>query len=67
MLDVAASSALVRHPTAPLSRPAFELASATGISAYHAFYAVLAELLELPLVTAGRELADAMPNAILVR
>jgi predicted nucleic acid-binding protein len=66
MLEAAASSALVRHPTAALSRPAFELAIATGISAYDAFYAVLSELLELPLVTADRKLADAVPNVTLV-
>jgi predicted nucleic acid-binding protein len=66
MLEAAASSAIVRHPSARFTRPAFELAVATGISAYDAFYAVLSELLELPLVTADRKLAAAVPNVILV-
>ena len=66
MLDVAASSALVRHPSARFTRPAFELAVDRGISAYDAFYAVLSEMLELPLVTADRKLAAAVDGSVLV-
>jgi predicted nucleic acid-binding protein len=66
MLEAAASSELVRYPSAQFTRPAFALAVETGISAYDAFYAVLSRLLDLPLVTADRKLAAAVPNAILV-
>jgi predicted nucleic acid-binding protein len=37
-----------------------------GLTAYDAFYAVLAEALEVPLVTADRRLAAAVPGALLV-
>jgi predicted nucleic acid-binding protein len=66
MLEAAAASELARYPSAQFARPAFELAVETGISAYDAFYAVLSGLLELPLVTADRKLAAAVPNVILV-
>jgi predicted nucleic acid-binding protein len=61
-----AASLVVLHPTPPLSRRALAAALATGLSAYDAYYAVLAELLDLPLVTADRRLADAVAGAILV-
>ena len=66
MLEAAAASALVRHPSAQLNRPAFEFAVATGLSAYDAFYAVLSEVLEMPLVTADRKLAAAVERSVLV-
>ncbi len=66
MLEGVASSALVRYPSAPFARPAFDLAVDTGISAYDAFYAVLSGLLELPLVTADRRLAAAVERSVLV-
>ena len=66
MLEAAASSALVRHSSARFTRPAFELAHATELSAYDAFYAVLAETLQIPLVTADRRLAGAVEQAVLV-
>jgi len=66
MLEVAASSGLVRHPSARFTRPALDLALAGGISAYDAFYAVLARLLDVPLVTADRRLAAAVEGAVLV-
>ncbi len=47
-------------------RAAFEFGRATGLSGYDAFYAVLAESLELPLVTADRKLADAVAGSMLV-
>ena len=66
MLEAAASSALVRYPSARFTRPAFELAVEKGISAYDGFYAVLSELLALPLVTADRRLAAAVEGSLLV-
>jgi predicted nucleic acid-binding protein len=66
MLDAAVSSALVRYQSADLTRPAFRLAVEKGLSAYDAFYAVLSELLELPLVTADRKLAAAVDGSVLV-
>lgn len=50
----------------PLAPAALETADRLGVSAYDAFYAVLAEQLELPLVTADRKLAAAVPGAVLV-
>ena len=38
----------------------------SGLSAYDAFYAVLAAGLAAPLVTADRRLAEAVPDSILV-
>jgi predicted nucleic acid-binding protein len=43
-----------------------EFANAANLSAYDAFYAVLAEALDLPLVTADRMLAAAVPGSVLV-
>jgi len=57
---------LQRYPTARLALPALHLALEIGVSAYDGFYALLSRLLDLPLVTADRRLAAALPNAILV-
>jgi predicted nucleic acid-binding protein len=57
---------LDRHPSLGQVGAAFELAQSSGLSGYDAFYVVLAEALDLPLVTADRTLAAAVPNAILV-
>lgn len=46
--------------------PALELARARSLSGYDAFYAVLSDVLELPLVTADRTLAAAVGRAVLV-
>jgi predicted nucleic acid-binding protein len=54
------------HPGMTLAPGALELAATTGLSAYDAFYAVLASALDVPLVTADRRLAAAVPNTLLV-
>ena len=45
---------------------ALELALTRGLSAYDAFYCVLAESLDAPLVTADRRLAEAAARAELI-
>jgi predicted nucleic acid-binding protein len=54
------------EPCRPLATTALEYAAGLGISAYDAFYAVLAGTLEVPLVTADRRLAGVVPGSILV-
>jgi predicted nucleic acid-binding protein len=66
LLEASSASTLVRHPSSEFARPAFELAMDTGLSAYDAFYAVLASMLDLPLVTADRKLAAAIDGSVLV-
>lgn len=66
MLEAAASLPLVRHPSAPHSAHALEVAFALRLSACDAFYAILSDLLGLPLVTADRRLYSAVPNATIV-
>lgn len=57
---------LERYGSLRHAPPAFELAKTAELSGYDAFYAVLAELREIPLVTADRRLAAAVPNVIVV-
>ena len=57
---------LDRHYSLGQAIPAFEFARTTGLSGYDAFYAVLSEMLELPLVTADRKLAAAVDGSVLV-
>ena len=45
---------------------ALELAATRRLSGYDALYVVLAEALEVPLVTADRRLAELVPDAVLV-
>ena len=64
--DAFMTSPLVLHPIKPLATAAIDVAIRTGLSAYDAFYAVLSATLEVPLVTADRKLAAAVPGAVLV-
>ncbi|MGH3111644.1 MAG: type II toxin-antitoxin system VapC family toxin [Gaiellaceae bacterium] len=57
---------IVLHPVAALAPAAIELASGTGLSAYDAYYAVLADTLGVPLVTTDRRLGEAVPGAVLL-
>jgi len=54
------------HPAAAIAPAAMELAATTQLSAYDSFYAVLAGALGMPLVTADRRLAVAVPDSMLV-
>ena len=57
---------LNRHSSRGQIGAAFELARSTSLSGYDAFYAVLAEALDLPLVTGDRKLAAAVDGSLLV-
>lgn len=65
-LDTVAGFPLHTHRLSDLASGALSLAVDTGLSAYDCCYAVLAELLGIPLVTADRRLAAAVPRAELV-
>lgn len=60
------ASPIELHLTAPLAPAAIELSATSELSAYDSFYAVLAAVLEVPLVTADRRLAAVVPSAVLV-
>jgi predicted nucleic acid-binding protein len=66
LVEVLAASPLQLHPAAGLAPAALELAASSELSAYDAFYAVLAYALDAPLVTADRRLAASVPTAVLV-
>jgi len=57
---------LDRHASLGQASAAFEFVQTTGLSGYDAFYAALAEALDLPLVTADRRLAAAVAGSVLV-
>ena len=54
------------RPVESLARNAWDVALARKISVYDACYVVLAEALDVPLVTADRRLAAATPNGVLL-
>jgi len=66
LLGVFAASPIELHASTPLAPAALELAATRRLSAYDALYAVLADALEVPLVTADRRLAELVPRAVLV-
>ncbi len=66
LFELLAASPIELHSTAPLASAAIALAATSELSAYDSFYAVLAHALEVPLVTADRRLAAAVPGAVLV-
>lgn len=66
-LDIFLEWPLAIQSCRPLAAAALACASELGISAYDAFYAVLSVELNLPLLTADRRLAAAVPGAVLVQ
>ena len=66
LFGLLAASPIKLHSTAPLAPAAIELAATSDLSAYDSFYAVLAAALEVPLVTADRRLAAAVPGTVRV-
>jgi predicted nucleic acid-binding protein len=66
VLQAMAVLPLHAHRLGDLVPGALSLASETGFSAYDSCYAVLASSLGIPLVTADRRLADAVPGATLI-
>ena len=66
LFGLLAASPIELHATAPLAPAAIELAATSDLSAYDSFYAVLAAALEVPLVTADRRLAAAVPGTVRV-
>lgn len=65
-LELVLAWPLIVQQSGPLATSALESAVELGLSAYDALYAVLSRELGLPLVTADRRLAAAVPGAVLV-
>ena len=66
ILDALKSVSADAHPVEPLIGDAWELALGRKLTVYDACYVVLAEALDVPLITADRRLAAATENAILL-
>lgn len=66
ILDVMQAVTADTRPVELLVRDAWELALARKLTVYDACYLVLAEGLDVPLVTADRRLAAATENAVLL-
>jgi predicted nucleic acid-binding protein len=66
LFGLLSASPIELHSTVPLAPAAIELAATSDLTAYDSFYAVLAAALEVPLVTADRTLAAAVPGALRV-
>jgi predicted nucleic acid-binding protein len=65
-LEVVLAWPLAIQSCLPLAPTALESAASLGISGYDSFYAALSARLDVPLVTADRKLAAAVPGAVLV-
>ena len=59
-------SPLERYSSVGQVCPVIELARSMSLSGYDAFYAFMAELLEMPLVTADKKLAAAVGGSLLI-
>ncbi len=66
LLDTLGDAPIEIHASATLAPAALEAAHSKGITTYDALYAVLADALDVPLVTADRKLARRIRNAIVV-
>jgi predicted nucleic acid-binding protein len=65
-LEALAAAPIRLHATIALAPLALEVAALGELSSYDAFHAVLADVLDVPLATADRSLAAAVPDSILV-
>lgn len=65
-LETVVALPLRSHRLAELAPGALALSVETGLSVYDCCYAVLAEAMSIPLVTADRRLAAAVPRAELI-